>query len=310
MKKFSISNKLKIASVMLAVIAVFAVSPTLAWLSATTTPVVNYFSGGAIALTLDEAPVDTDGQATGGARVQENHYKYMAGAELDKDPTVTVLANSEDCYVYVCADNELPSSLFSININTTAWTLVSTSGTMTIYRYATSVESQASDQVLTPVFTKVTVSESLTSDDITELGTKTLTVTAFAIQTASLTTDEADGLAEAYFYDGADIASVEADVVETEEDTDGADETEKNESVDVSVASESEEPASEENTVQGSVAESTSKEEESTGQESAVDDTSEETGSAEGDTSGETGSSSAAADTESGTEIKTEVEAE
>ena len=222
MKKFSISNKLKIASVMLAVIAVFAVSPTLAWLSATTDPVVNYFSGGAIALTLDEAPVDTDGKAIDGDRVQENHYKYMAGAELDKDPTVTVLANSEDCYVYVCVDNELPGDLFSIDINTTAWTLVSTSGNMTIYRYATAVESSTSDQALTPVFTKVTVSENLTSDDITELGTKTLTVTAFAIQTASLTTDEADALAQAYFYSGVDVTSLEADETESEQEEEAA----------------------------------------------------------------------------------------
>lgn len=200
MKKFSISNKLKIVCVMLAVIAVLAVSPTLAWLSATTKPVVNYFSGGAIAIILDEAPVDEEGKATGGDRVQENHYKYMAGAVLDKDPTVTVLADSEECYVYVCVDNELPSTLFSIDINTTAWTLVSTSGSMAVYRYATSVASSTVDQALTPVFTTVTVSDSLTSEDIADLGTKTLTVTAFAIQTASLAVDDADVLAEEYFY--------------------------------------------------------------------------------------------------------------
>lgn len=200
MKRISISNKLRIVSAMLAVIAVFAVSPTLAWLSATTKPVVNYFSGGAIAIILDEAPVDEEGKATGGDRVQKNHYKYMAGAVLDKDPTVTVLANSEDCYVYVCVDNELPGTLFSIDINTAAWTLISTSGSMTVYRYATSVASSTVDQALTPVFTTVMVSDNLTSEDIVNLGTKTLTVTAFAMQTASLPVGDADDLAEDYFY--------------------------------------------------------------------------------------------------------------
>ena len=200
MKKISIGNKLRIVSAMLAVIAVFAVSPTLAWLSVTSKPVVNYFSGGAIAIILDEAPVDEDGKATGGDRVQENHYKYMAGAVLDKDPTVTVLANSEDCYVYVCVDNELPGTLFSIDINTAAWTLIYTSGSMTVYRYAVSVSSSTVDQALTPIFTTVTVSDNLTSEDIVNLGTKTLTVKAFAIQTASLPVGDADDLAEDYFY--------------------------------------------------------------------------------------------------------------
>ncbi|MCD7785494.1 MAG: hypothetical protein LUH18_07985 [Oscillospiraceae bacterium] len=208
MRMKSFSKKLKIISLMLAAIAVFTVSPTLAWLSATATPVVNYFAGGAIAIKIDEAPVDTDGHETTGDRVQENHYKYTAGAVLDKDPTVTVLANSEDCYVYVCVDNELPSTLFAIDINTTAWEYVATSGNMTIYRYFTSVANASVDQSLVPVFEHVTVSSALTADDITSLGDMTLTVTAYAIQTESLTTSDADSLAMSYFLSGNNLAAL------------------------------------------------------------------------------------------------------
>ncbi|MCD8323287.1 MAG: hypothetical protein LUC89_10475 [Oscillospiraceae bacterium] len=209
------SKRLKLICVAIMLVVVFSsVSSSLAWLSAATEPVVNYFSGGAIAITLDEAPVDADGQKISGDRVQENHYKYVAGAVLDKDPTVTVLANSEECYVYVCVDNELPSDLFTLNINTSAWTYVSSAGNKTIYRYSTVVESSASDQTLTPVFTHVTISSSLTAENIADLGTKTITVTSFAIQTASLETATADSLAEAYFYDGVDIAAIEAETPE------------------------------------------------------------------------------------------------
>ncbi|MCD8115842.1 MAG: hypothetical protein LUE21_01800 [Oscillospiraceae bacterium] len=231
---------------MMLVVIFSSVSSSLAWLSAASEPVVNYFSGGAIAIKLDEAPVDASGKETSGDRVQENHYKYLAGATLDKDPTVTVLANSEECYVYVCVDNELPSDLFTINVNTSAWVKVSESGTCTIYRYNAVVESSTSDQKLTPVFTTVSISSSLTAEDIESLGTKTLTVTSFAIQTASLETDTADGLAEAYFYNGVDITAIEAETPEptaTEEPEATEDPEATTEATSVSVESGSESEA-------------------------------------------------------------------
>lgn len=209
------NKRLKLACVGLMLVAMLSsVSSSLAWLSAASEPVVNYFSGGTIAIKLDEVPVDTSGKEISGDRVQENHYKYVAGATLDKDPTVTVLANSEECYVYVCVDNELPSSLFTLDTNTAAWTYVSSAGNMTIYRYSTVVESSTSDQALVPVFTQVSISADLTAEDIEDLGTKTLTVTSFAIQTASLDTDTADSLAASYFFDGVDLTAIEAETPE------------------------------------------------------------------------------------------------
>ncbi|MCC8168465.1 MAG: hypothetical protein LIO37_03900 [Clostridiales bacterium] len=227
----SISRKIIISCLLLLIIASFTVRPTLAWLSATTDPVINYFAGGSIALTLDEAPVDADGQEIDGNRVQENHYKYMAGAKLDKDPTVTVLVGSEECYVYVCVDNELPDDFFSIDIDTDAWIEVETSDSSTIYRYVRTVDASEEDVVLAPVFTTVTVSAELTSEDIAELGTKTLAVTAFAIQTASLDKEAADELAVEYFFNGASIALLGSAVnnetgAEVTELTEEAEETE------------------------------------------------------------------------------------
>mgnify|MGYP000317351806 CR=1 FL=1 len=109
------SQKLMITSIMVAVIAMVTVGPTMSWLSATTDPVVNTFAGGAIALQLDESQVDANGKKMADApRVKENRYKYMAGAEMDKDPTVTVLKGSEECYVFLLVENEL-NEKFSIN---------------------------------------------------------------------------------------------------------------------------------------------------------------------------------------------------
>ena len=55
------------------------------------------------------------------------------------------------------------------------------------------------DVVLPPVFTTVTVSEELTSEDIETLGERTICVTAYAVQTHSLTEKDAIALAVTQF---------------------------------------------------------------------------------------------------------------
>lgn len=62
--------------------------------------VVNTFTVGKVKITLDEAKVDVNGVAvTPAARVEENSYKLMPGHTYTKDPTVTVLKDSEESYV-------------------------------------------------------------------------------------------------------------------------------------------------------------------------------------------------------------------
>lgn len=194
------SKSLLIVAVMLAVITVTAVTPTFSWLSSETEPVINTFAGGAIALKLDEAPVDANGQKLDGARVQANTYKYTAGAELWKDPTPTVLKGSDRCYVFLYVENEL-NDLFAINYDTQNWLKVAEKGNGAVYAYFTRVDTSASneDQVLAPIFTTVTVSDELTAQDVEELGTKQLNVTAYAVQAASLDSADAIELAAANF---------------------------------------------------------------------------------------------------------------
>lgn len=59
---------------------------TLAWLTSTTEAVTNTFTVGDINITLDETTSD---------------YKMIPGYTIAKDPKVTVLANSEKCYLFV-----------------------------------------------------------------------------------------------------------------------------------------------------------------------------------------------------------------
>lgn len=59
--------------------------------------VKNTFTVGNVAIKLDEAKVDKDGNPV--ARVTENEYKLLPGHTYVKDPTVTVLAPSVESYV-------------------------------------------------------------------------------------------------------------------------------------------------------------------------------------------------------------------
>lgn len=85
----------------MALTAAIAVGGTLAYLTSTTDEVVNTFTVGNVAITLDEAKVDPETGAAliDGGRVQANSYKLMPGHTYVKDPTVHVTAGSEDCYV-------------------------------------------------------------------------------------------------------------------------------------------------------------------------------------------------------------------
>ena len=202
------SQKLMVISLLLAVIAVFTVAPTLSWLSATSEPVVNTFGGGKISIRLDEALVGADGKAIAGEgaqRVTANSYKYVAGAVLDKDPTPTVLKGSEECYVFLCVENEL-NEKFTMNYNASSWLKVAEEEDKAVYVYSTRVNAldAENDVALTPIFTTVTVSDDLTAEDIAALGEKKLSVTAYAVQTASLESPAAIDLAVAQFLpDGA-----------------------------------------------------------------------------------------------------------
>ena len=105
MKKFK--ALLVVACALLLVAA--SVFGTMAYLTSTTGEVKNTFTVGNVAITLDEAkvnvngnPVDADGKEVALAkapRVTGNAYKLIPSHKYTKDPTVHVTDGSEDAYV-------------------------------------------------------------------------------------------------------------------------------------------------------------------------------------------------------------------
>lgn len=85
-----------------------AAGGTMAWLMDKTTAVTNTFTVGNIDITLTESDADVDIDGDGDIDADDkkddtnnNSYKMVPGTVLPKDPTVTVAANSEDCWLFV-----------------------------------------------------------------------------------------------------------------------------------------------------------------------------------------------------------------
>lgn len=192
------NKKILITLAALAVMCCGIVMPTFSWLSASSERVVNTFAGGAISIILDEAKVDGNGNKTDEPRVTENSYKFAAGAVLYKDPTVTVLQGSEECYVFLYVENPLPDSLFSFNYSG-KWLKIGENGNSSLYVYDHAVNASSGDIVLEPIFTQISISESLTSQDIQALGEQKVIVQAYAVQCAQIQQQEAFELAGSYF---------------------------------------------------------------------------------------------------------------
>ena len=101
--------KKKTKALMLVLCAVLLVTAsvlgTMAYLTSRD-EVVNTFTVGKVAITLDEAKVDPDGTAvTPAERVKQNAYHLLPGHGYTKDPTVHVQANSEDSFIFVKVEN-------------------------------------------------------------------------------------------------------------------------------------------------------------------------------------------------------------
>lgn len=171
-KRRSVSSKLFV--MMLALVLVFgcAVGGTIAWLTAKTDPVVNTFTYGDINITLTETK-PTNRQA-----------KIIPGVDIEKDPKVTVKANSEACWLFVKVEEE---GTFVANKVTYSVDDSWTKGNGTdipanvYYRELGAATNDISFDVLAG--NKINVSSDLTKEDIKGITTQpTLTFTAYAVQ--------------------------------------------------------------------------------------------------------------------------------
>lgn len=188
------NRRIALTVCLMLVVMVASIGGTVAWLTASTTPVVNTFTYGDINIELKE----TTGE----------NYKIIPGVDISKDPKVTVKAGSEACWLFVEVkeenwptftekDSNVRKVDYAIADGWTAGEGKDGIPTNVYYRQVSATGTTPETyQVLAgdTTYTNgvVTVSENLTKDDLKTITTADqpkLTFTAYAVQK--------DGIADA-----------------------------------------------------------------------------------------------------------------
>ena len=181
MKKTRKALLLSLCAVMLVTATVLG---TMAYLTSSD-QVVNTFTVGNVAITLDETDVDNSTPGDND-RDQANAYKLMPGRTYTKDPIVHVDAESEDCYLFVKVANEIAdieaAKTVADQMTEKGWAAVA--GADGTYVYTTdntnpAVVNGGSDVT---VFESFTIAGEVDNDTLSGYADKTITVTAYAIQ--------------------------------------------------------------------------------------------------------------------------------
>lgn len=188
MKKFrELSGKLVVAMLAVTLLIGCAIGGTVAWLTAKTDPVVNTFTYGDINIDLWEHAYDATTNALGTSKVTKvENYKIIPGVDLPKDPTVTVKAGSEACWLFVKVEEngKFVTDKVIYSIDDTVWTQLDNVAGVYYKKIETLTAGEKDYNILKDK--KVTVSPELTKGEINSIeeGQKnpTLTFKAYAVQ--------------------------------------------------------------------------------------------------------------------------------
>ena len=171
-KRKGVATKMMFMILAVVLIVGISVGGTLAWLTATTTPVTNTFTTSDIDITLTET----------GATDNAKSFKMVPGYTINKDPKATVMAGSEDCYLFVKLEESANFDDFMTYDLADGWTkLPGVDGVY--YRTVLTAEMGTGFSVLKD--DQVTVKYTVTKGDmeaLTENTYPTLKVTAYASQ--------------------------------------------------------------------------------------------------------------------------------
>ena len=176
--KSSKKSALKMAIVsFLACLMIFsAIGGSLAWLMTSTDPIVNVFTYGDIRITLTEEKGEelSDGR----------YFKMVPGKDIGKDPKITVLENSEACWLFVKIEesSNMPLKDYISYTVVNEWTALQ--GVPGVYYRA--VDSSTTPQSFTVLTdNKVTVKGSVTAEMLRVLDSTNypkMTITGYAVQ--------------------------------------------------------------------------------------------------------------------------------
>ena len=186
--------------------------------------VTNTFTMGNVQIKVDENEVDENGDKVtdddgNDVRTEDgNDYRLIPGKVYAKDPTVTVLAGSEDCYARMLLtynkaaelDAILPADAAGVkpvyfvkDLNTTDWTqdaapiVDDVNNTITFVFYYTNAntgnvaEGGDADNVLPALFTEIEVPGTVTGEQLQTLNGLEINAKGQAIQTTTFEADEA-----------------------------------------------------------------------------------------------------------------------
>lgn len=162
----------------LALIVGVAGGATFAWLTATSDTVTNTFTYGDINITL--------GETTG------SDYKIIPGVDIAKNPLVTVLAKSEACWLFVKVEEEGTFVADKVTYSIAdGWTKGDGTNIPANVYYREVAANDANQEFPVLKDNKITVSDTLTKEDIKDISTTTppkLSITAYAIQKDGMNT--------------------------------------------------------------------------------------------------------------------------
>jgi len=194
-------SKILISLLAMALVCCVSVSGTLAWIMRQTDPVVNTFTYGDINITLTETDAVQDGSH------YTNQYSMVPNIDIIKDPVVTVLPGSEDCWLFVQLTESDNFDTFMRYEKAEGWDKLhlsqSTTGSSVYYRTVEHKDAEQQFYILKD--NTVHVHSTVTKEMLNQLDDPskypTLTVTAYAVQQEGITegiTDRDDRALEAW----------------------------------------------------------------------------------------------------------------
>ena len=179
-------KKLVLTAIVALTLALCAmVGVTVAYLVDQTNEVVNTFTYGDINISISETDAVLD------SGVLKKTFKMIPGNSIDKDPTITVEANSEACWLFVKITRSANFDQFMTFAIADGWTQLS-GHTDVYYRKVDATVSAADFHVLKN--DEVIVKSTVTKDDFNALTTDTypkLIFMAYAVQQANIADDAA-----------------------------------------------------------------------------------------------------------------------
>ncbi|MBQ4575147.1 MAG: hypothetical protein IJA85_08080 [Clostridia bacterium] len=207
-EKLGLNGKAILLLLAIALIGGSAVGASLAWITASTEAIVNTFTYSDIGITLS-TPSDKNALSLFPTE-ETTSNKMVPGNAIAQNTTIVVDKDSESCWLFVKIEKSLNFDEYMAYEVADGWTLIDPTLGVYYRQVPTSKEDLSFDVLKN---NQVTVHASVTKeqfDALTEATLPNMTISAYAVQMANITTAE-DAWAKAYVYGEQNKALESAD---------------------------------------------------------------------------------------------------